>query len=176
MKIRYFILLIFLNFVLWISCSKTTEEQMREYIEFYFPSTGQYYYDIVFEWGTYAINTGPDAEEELHADSEPYRGYITMRPHINQNTNLEKLPIYLITPGGEVWITENADSIAESKSRKEITIKKTDYGTSTKTITINSSLEPIVDHYLENKDQWKKYGKLESSNGKYILKLESPEL
>ena len=58
-------------------------------------------------------------------------------------------------------------------SREEIVTKETDYGTSTNTTTINSTLEPVVDHFRTNKSDWQKYGKLTSSNGKSTLELEN---
>ena len=33
------------------ACSESTEDQMEKYLEFYYPSTGSYFYDIRFEWG-----------------------------------------------------------------------------------------------------------------------------
>ena len=157
----------------FLSCSKTVESQMQEYIEFYYPTSGTFYYQIAFEWGDYVIDTGASFEEELHADSELYRGYITARTSVAATPDGEKLRTYLVTPKGDVWTTEATD-IAETKSREEVVEEKTDYGTSTSTTTINSSSEPVIDHFLANKDAWKKYGTLKSSDGKnYSLELEA---
>ena len=38
-----------------VSCAKTVETQIQKYLEFYFPSSGTYYYQIDFDWGTYTI-------------------------------------------------------------------------------------------------------------------------
>ena len=166
------IIVLMLSFFLLLSgCKKSTEQQMQEYIEFYYPASGQYTYVIDFDWGTYTINTGPGAEEELHAESEPYRGFISIRPDVKQNNLQEKLPVYLVTAKGEVWSNADFEDIPEIKTRKEVVVKKTESGTSTQTTTIQSALEPVVDHFLKNGESWTKYGVLESSNGKYTLKL-----
>jgi len=148
-----------------VSCTKTVETQMQKYLEFYYPTTGTNYYEIAFDWGDYIIDTGASADEELHSDSEPYRGYVTARTSVTATPDGEKLYTYLVTPKGDVWITEAKD-IAESSDRQEVVEEKTDYGTSTSTTTINSTLEPVVDHFLKHKESWKKYGSLKSSNGK----------
>ena len=148
-----------------VSCSKTVETQMQEYLEFYFPTSGIYNYQIAFDWGDYIIDTGASADEELQPDSEPYRGYITARTSVTATPDGEKLFTYLVTPKGDVWITEAKD-IAEASNRQEVVEEKTDYGTSTSTTTINSTLEPVVDHFLKHSEAWKKYGSLKSSDGK----------
>jgi hypothetical protein len=155
-----------------MSCTKTVESQLQEYLEFYYPTSGTFYYQIAFEWGDYLIDTGAAIDEDLHADSESYRGYITARPSMEETADGQILKTYLVTPDGEVWITTNRD-IPEIKSREEIVTKETDYGTSTNTTTINSTLEPVVDHFRTNKSDWQKYGKLTSSNGKSTLELEN---
>ena len=53
-------------------CSESTEEQMEKYLEFYFPSTGSYSYEIKFDWGSYLIVTETKPGEKVHADSKPY--------------------------------------------------------------------------------------------------------
>ncbi len=55
---------------------------MQEYIEFYYPASGQYTYKIVFDWGEYIITTEMPGGEEVHAESKKYLGYITRRPTI----------------------------------------------------------------------------------------------
>jgi len=156
-----------------IGCSKTVESQMQEYIEFYYPSSGTFFYQIAFEWGDYMIDTGASSDEELHPDSELFRGYITARTSSTSTPEGEKLYTYLVTPKGDVWITEATD-IPETITRQEIIEEKTDYGKSTSTTTINSSSEPVIDHFLKNKDAWTKYGTLKSSDGKsYSLELEN---
>jgi hypothetical protein len=155
-----------------MSCTKTVESQMQEYLEFYFPSTGTYYYQIDFDWGTYTIETGASADEELHPDSELYRGYITARTPLTVTPQGEKLYTYLVTPKGDVWITDATD-IPESKTRQEVVEEKTESGTSTSTTTITSSSEPVIDYFFSHKDAWKKYGTLKTIDGKtYSLELE----
>jgi hypothetical protein len=154
-------------------CTKTVESQMQDYLEFYYPTSGIYNYQISFEWGDYTIDTGASADEDLHPDSELYRGYITARTSILTTPEGEKLHTYLVTPKGEVWITDAGD-IPETKTRQEVVIEKTDGGTSTSTTTINSSSEPVIDHFLNHKEAWKKYGTLKSTDGKnYSLELET---
>ena len=154
-------------------CSKSVESQMQQYLEFYYPTTGTYFYQIDFEWGSYMIDTGASADEELHHDSELYRGYITARTALATTPQGEKLYTYLVTPKGTVWITDATD-IAESKTRQEVVEEKTTYGTSTSTTTITSSSEPVIDHFLQNKQAWKKYGAMKSTDGKnYSLELEA---
>ena len=154
------------------ACSSSVESQMQEYLEFYYPSTGTFFYQIDFEWGSYMIDTGASADEELHPDSELYRGYITARTTTDITPEGEKLYTYLVTPKGNVWITEAKD-IPETKTRQEVIEEKTQYGTSTSTTTITSSSEPVIDNFLQNKENWKKYGTLKTTDGKnYSLELE----
>jgi len=158
-----------------MGCTKTVESQMQDYLEFYYPTSGIYYYQINFEWGDYIIDTGASADEELHPDSELYRGYITARTSTAVTPEGEKLHTYLVTPKGEVWITDASD-IPETKTRQEVVIEKTDSGTSTSTSTINSTSEPVIDHFLNHKDAWKKYGTLKSADGKnYSFEPETKE-
>jgi len=156
-----------------LGCTKTVESQMQEYLEFYYPSSGTFFYQIAFEWGDYMIDTGASADEELHPDSELYRSFITARTSSTVTAQGEKLYTYLVTPKGDVWITDVTD-IAETITRQEIIEEKTEYGTSTSTTTINSSSEPVIDHFLKNRGAWTKYGTLKSSDGKsYSLQLEA---
>ena len=154
-------------------CSKSVESQIQEYLEFYYPSSGIFFYQIDFDWGSYMIDTGASADEELNPDSELYRGYITARTSAETTPEGEKLYTYLVTPKGNVWITESKD-IPETKTRQEVIEEKTDYGTSTSTTTITSSSEPVIDYFLQNKDAWKKYGTLKTTDGSnYSLELEN---
>jgi hypothetical protein len=164
MKTSTIILLIILT-VFFTACEKTLEQQMQEYMEFYFPTSGQYTYNIAFDWGEYIITTGATGEEELHPDSEPYRGYITMRPIISDSTLVQNLPTYLITPKGVVWQNFNTAGIPASSHREEITVEKSGSTTSTSTVTIESVSEPVIDNFQENKQNWEKYGKLEAAIG-----------
>lgn len=157
--------------LLLIRCEKSTEQMMQEYIEFYYPSGGIFTYEIVFNWGIYLIATGADKDDKLHQDSEPYRGYITIRPFFYNSEDALSMPIYLVTPGGDVWITRNGAEIPENKYREEITEKESEAGTMISTVSLTSPLEPIVDHFFSNRGVWEKYGTLIAENGKYSLKL-----
>jgi len=159
MKVIGFINILML-FVFLSSCTKTTEEQMQEYIEFYYPTSGEFTYNIVFDWGEYEIYTGAKMAEELHPDSEPFKGFITYRPIITDGSLTETIPAYVVTPEGEVWKTTQFDSIPEPAAREEVIEKKTDYGTSTQTRTITSSSEPLILSFKNNKEIWEKYGTL----------------
>jgi hypothetical protein len=163
---KVFCLLSVLLFIILISgCTKTTEEQIQEYLEFYYPTTGEFTYIIEFEWGQYEIFTGAKMEAKMHADSEPFKGFITFRPTVTNAAFTESVPAYLVTPEGEVWKTIQLDLIPESTTRKEMTEEKTEYGTSTQTRTINSSSEPMILSFKHNKEIWKRYGTLTGDSG-----------
>ena len=155
--------------LLVIGCGKSTEEQMREYVEFYYPTTGEYSYDIVFDWGSYVVTTSHKPDEQVHPDSEPYKGYIVMRPSPKERSQ-NQFPIYLIAPEGSVWTHPVSDDIPETKTREEVVTEKSGSVTSTSTTTINSPLEPVVDHFLSNKSEWKDYGRLVKDGDGYKLK------
>ena len=142
-------------------CSESTEEQMEKYLEFYFPSTGSYFYEIKFDWGTYLIVTEAKPGEEVHDDSKPYRGFVTMRPSV-AGAGEESFPIYLVTPQGEVWTSNRHDAIPKEKQRKEVVVD----GSSTMTSTITSASEPVIDDFLANKAQWKRHGSLTTKGDK----------
>jgi hypothetical protein len=152
------------------ACSDTVESQMQKYLEFYYPTSGKYFYQITFEWGDYTIDTGHKPDDDVHPDSEKYKGYVTARTSVEQTPEGEKLFNYLVTPQGEVWITEARD-IPEFSERQEVTEEKTNYGTSTRTSTINSSMEPVIEHFLAHKNAWRKYGTITASGGQSTLKL-----
>ena len=148
-------------------CGKKSEEvQMQQYMEFYYPSTTESTYEIVFDWGQYVISTHTPVSEKVHADAEKYRGYITMRPSAAQPSVGAQKATYLITPEGQVWALADASGIAASGSREEITKD----GGSTSTVTVQSPSEPVIDHFLANPDAWKRYGTVEGSDGKYKFK------
>jgi len=155
--------------LLLAGCSKTEDEQMQEYIEFYYPTTGEFTYEILFDWGTYVITTGAGMDEELHPDSEPYKGYIVMRPSPKDESTAGAHLTYLITPDATVWTNGTAD-IADVNTREEVVTEKTEYGTSTQTTTIQSPLEPVVDHFKANKEAWTQYGVLEPAGAGYRLR------
>jgi len=157
---RFSLISILLFFVILSGCTKTTEEQIREYMEFYYPTTGEFTYIIEFEWGEYEIYTNAKMEEEMHVDSEPFKGFITFRPTVTSTAFTEVATAYIITPDGEVWKTVMLDSIPESTIRKEVIEKKTEYGTSTQTRSINSSSEPLILSLTNNNEIWEKYGTL----------------
>lgn len=147
-------------FIFFSGCTKTTEGQMQEYIEFYYPTSGEFTYIIEFEWGEYEIFTGAKMDKEMHVDSEPFKGFITFRPMVTDASFKETVPAYLITPDGEVWKSIQLDAIPETTMREEVIEKKTEYGTSTQTRTINSSSEPLILSFKNNKEIWEKYGTL----------------
>ncbi len=161
----------FIMCLLASGCSKSTEDQMKEYIEFYYPTTGEYTYDIVFDWGSYVITTSHKPDEQVHPDSEPYKGYIVMRPSLKDGSQSE-FPIYLITPEGSVWTHPASNDIPDTKTREEVVTEKSGSVTSTSTTTINSPLEPAVDHFLANKNSWKEYGRLEKAGDGYKLRTQ----
>ena len=150
-----------------IACTKTTEQQMNQYIEFYYPTTGEATYEINFDWGYYSIITGAGNEEELSPASEPYRGYITLRPRPNNEEDFKNFSAYLITKNGEVWICKQANEIAPVKTREEIVVENQ----STSTTTINSPLEAVVDHFNANPSKWESYGTLKKQGEDYSLEL-----
>ncbi len=75
------------------------------------------------------------------------------------------MPVYLITDKGEVWYTNDHNSIPASKSREEITEKKSEFGTTTQTRTIESTSGPVINSFISNKKIWTKDGKLNPGNG-----------
>jgi hypothetical protein len=167
MRMREWLRLVLLLLV--AGCSKSTDDRMREYLEFYYPTTGEYTYDIVFNWGSYVVTTSHKPDEEVHPDSEPYKGYIVMRPSPKESSE-NQFPIYLITPEGSVWTHPVSDAIAKTKTREEVLTEEGGSVTSTSTATIISPLEPVVDHFLSNKGEWKEYGRLEKDGDGFKLK------
>lgn len=159
------LLLLSFTFLLFLGCEKSVKTQMHQYMEFYYPTTGKFYYEIMFDWGYYTIDTEYALQDSVDESSIAYKGYITMRPNSQQSLKAEPLFIYLITPAGEVWESQDF-SIPETKTREVVVEEKTEYGTSTSTSTINSGSEPIIDHFMVNKTAWTKYAELKSNNGK----------
>ncbi len=162
---KLFLLLFPISLLFLTACDKTVQSQMNTYMEFYYPTTGKFFYQITFDWGYYTIDTEAAIDEEVEKESEPYKGYITMRPDIEIAPSGEVLFIYVITPEGQVWSSREF-SIPQTITRQVIIEEKTEYGTSTSTTTITSSSEPIIDHFIENPLAWKKYGELQSKDGK----------
>ncbi len=152
-------------------CSKSLDDQMNEYLEFYYPPTGRFFYDIIFDWGKYVILTGDKLDTKGHKDSEKYLGYITMRPEVTKpNPELKPL-IYLVTPKGAVWTIAPTTAIAKTSSRKEITVTRRRSSVSTQTTTINSPSEPVIDYFLTNRKKWSAYGQLTRSGDGSDLEL-----
>jgi hypothetical protein len=166
MKLMHFGLMVFLLSIYFMGCTKTTEEQIQEYMEFYYPTSGEFTYNVVFDWGEYEIFTGAKIDEQVHPDSEPFKGFITFRPYVTDAALTPAMPVYLITPDGEVWKTIQGSSIAENNTRKEVTEEKTDFGTSSQTRTINSSSEPVILSFKNDKGIWEKYGTLTAGDNK----------
>lgn len=151
--------------------SKKTEKMMQDYLAFYFPATGESFYEITFDWGSYTFITGAGPDDELHPDSEPYRGFVTARPS-PLNSDEGEMPSFLITPKGEVWVhQEQEGEIPEYNSREEKVVEKDKYGTTTTTTTIQSPLEPLVDHFKEHPEGWNKYGVIQvGKKSKFVSK------
>lgn len=145
--------------------AKSTQDHVDEYLAFYYPTTGEYFYIIDFEWGYYQIDTFPKPDEDVHPDSEPYRGFITMRPSADTDEEGKPLKIYLVTPEGEVWRRDRDDSIPPTSSRKEVTVD----GSTTMTTTIESPGEPVIDDYRANPQAWSRYARLEPRGDEYEL-------
>ena len=140
-------------------------------MEFYYPTTGKIRYEIIFDWGEYIITTEDKADADVGADSKPYLGYITFRPEMAKESEETKQPFYLITPDGEVWENKSGHSIPKTSERIEVTKKKTEFGTSTQTLTFRSVSEPIIDHFKAHPEQWNRYGTLHRKGNKTRLEL-----
>lgn len=164
------LLILPISLLLLIGCDKSVQSQMQQYMEFYYPTTGKFFYEITFDWGTYTIDTEAALDDEVYKDSQPYRGYITMRPNVETTPAGEELFIFIITPEGEVWKSQDF-SIEQTKTREEVIEETTEHGTSTSTTTINSTSEPIIDRFWANKKAWTKYGELKSDDGKGVTLL-----
>ncbi len=106
--------------VLLAGCEETLDDQMTEYMEFYYPSTGAFWYDIAFDWGSYLITTHDKMDEEVHPDSERFRGYVTLRPTVTAPSEGLDPKLFLISPQGEVWSIARSVDIAKSTSREEV--------------------------------------------------------
>ncbi len=156
---------------MWKFGKKSTEKQMQEYMRFYYPTSGQVRYEILFDWGMYTITTEAKPEKEVSEESRPYSGYITMRPTVAESSSEDNLPVYLITPEGQVWKNGAKESIPEMSTRQEITQEKSESSTTTHTLTIQSISEPVIDHFRDNAGQWTLYGTLETKGSKSSLKL-----
>ena len=143
---------------------------MEEYLEFYFPATTAASYNVVHDWGEYLIIAGAGPEEVLHPDSEPYRGFVIMRPLVTANRTVTPTPpIYCVTPDGEVWITTDTAAIPAVKTREEVA----DQGDGmTVTTTIESQAEPVIDSFRENRAIWTRVGRLEVGGGSTSFKAE----
>lgn len=150
---------------------KSTQDMVDQYLEFYYPSTGDFFYQIVFDWGEYLIMTHAKVDEEVHPDSEPYRGYITFRPSTATDDKGQPVMIYLVTPDGDVWMHPNDGSITESTTREEVV----EEGSMTTTTTIESPSEPIIQDYSRNPQNWKRYAKLIAKGEKYDLEYAGQE-
>ena len=58
---------------------------MRQYMEFYYPSSGKSKYDIGFKWGTYYVTTHARKRAKVRRNARRYRGYVTLRPTRGQS-------------------------------------------------------------------------------------------
>ena len=144
-------------------------------MEFYYPTTGKITYNIIFDWGEYIITTEDKPNADVHTNSKPYLGYITFRPEVAKpklKPSLNQpIPFYVITPGGEVWENVTGHGIAVASKRQEVTKERSAHGISTKTLTIESGSEAIIDHFKAHPEKWTPYGRLERRGAKVRLKL-----
>jgi hypothetical protein len=141
-------------------------------MEFYYPTSGKMTYFIKFDWGEYIITTEDKKGTEVHEDSKSYLGYITFRPEITRQPSEGAPGYYVITPEGIVWENITGQGIPKTSERQEISTKKTEHGTSTQTNTIQSVSEPLIDHFKEYPEQWRRYGKLDIQGKKTHLIIE----
>ena len=109
--------------VLLMGCEESLDDQIAEYMEFYYPSTTESYYDIVFDWGSYVITTHDKPGAGVHEDSQKYLGYITLRPDVAAPAEGLDPQVYLIAPDGAVWSIERSVDIAKRSERQEITVE-----------------------------------------------------
>lgn len=140
-------------------------------MEFYYPGKSKVTYNIIFDWGEYIITTEDKQDANVHEDSRPYLGYITFRPKVDEQSSQQKQSFYVITPEGEVWVNTTGQGISEVAIRQEITEERTKHGITTKTLTIQSISEPIIDHFKAHPEQWTRFGKLQYHGDKTRLKL-----
>jgi hypothetical protein len=153
-------------------CSEmTTEQKMQKYMESYYPSSGDNLYEVAFDWGAYVIKTEAVGGAAAQGVNTAYRGYIVMRPRPKAKSTEQGLAVYLINPKGEVWKTGALAEIPLSKQRDEVVVIKEGNSTSTSTKTIHSVSEPVIDHFLDKKSQWRRHGVLERNGDKSTLKL-----
>ena len=153
------------------ACGKSLDDQMNEYLAFYYPASGKFSYDIIFDWGKYIIITEDKLDAEVHRDSEKFLGYITMRPEVATPDPELKPLIYLVTPKGAVWTIPPTTAIAKVSNRKEVTVTRRRSSVSTQTTTINSPSEPVIDYFLTNRKKWSAYGQLTRSGDDTELEL-----
>ncbi len=132
-----------------------TDLMLKKYLEFYFPSSGRFIYEIAFDWSTYVITTHRKLDEQPHPDSRKYRGYVTMRPSLPEAEG-KPLLHYLATPKGEVWVIRDDAGIVKSRQRRE----EVKSGSMTATTIITSVSEPLIEHFLAQPSKWKKFGRL----------------
>ncbi len=168
MKLKTILAALCATFLL-AGCEETLDDQMTEYMEFYYPSTGDFWYDIAFDWGSYLITTHDKMDEEVHPDSEPFRGYVTLRPTVATPAEGLDPKLFLINPDGEVWTIERAVDIAKSTTREEVTVERVQGGTMTQTRTIQSESEPVILHFLANQGAWSRYGTMVADGDSYEL-------
>ena len=155
--------------ILLMGCEESLDDQMTEYMEFYYPASTESYYDIVFDWGSYLIYTHDRPGAEVHADSAKYLGYITLRPEVATPAEGLDPQVYLIAPDGEVWSIERSVDIAKRSERQEVTVERLQGSTSTMTRTINSTSEPVIDHFLVDQSAWNRYGTMVADGDSYKL-------
>lgn len=150
-------------------CAKSTEGQMQQYLEFYYPSTGEFTYEIGFGWGSYGIYTMAKTDEKVSVGSAKYRGYIVARPSVAEDDKGNSLWTYLVTPAGEVWVRHDDGSIPAAGHREEVQRSEDESGVTTTTTIIESPAEPVIDDFLASPAAWTKYGRLVTAGKNYRL-------
>ena len=168
MKLKTILAALCATFLL-AGCEESLDDQMTEYMEFYYPSSGAFWYDIAFDWGSYLITTHDKLDEEVHPDSERFRGYVTLRPTVTAPGEGLDPKLFLISPQGEVWSLERSVDIAKSTTREEVTVERVQGGTMTRTRTVNSESEPVIDHFLANPAAWRRYGTMVADGDEFEL-------
>jgi hypothetical protein len=148
----------------------TPEQQLDQYIAFYYPATTDGIYDIVFDWGVLQITCELPVTAEAHEDSGPYLGFVTLRPKAKAGMSLpDGIRTTLIEADGSVWQLPDTSDVAESSTREEVVVEKEGGVTSTTTTTIESVSEPVIDHFRTQPEAWLRYGTLTASGGESRL-------
>lgn len=150
--------------LLCAGCWQDAESRLiNKYLAFYYPTTGNYTYEIVHDNGSWLIHTGHDVQADTHPDSQPYRGFIVMRAQKDGTIAGAESTVYLITPDGAVWTRADDGSIPAWTERLETQVTETAASTSVLETRIRSFSEPVIDDFLANPEAWQHYKNLKKS-------------